>query len=472
MKLFLPVFFGLLLVFGCVEVVEKPPEAPVEPPPILDQNTPIVDMNVLDENVLDVPDVNAPVEPEPEAPELSEEEKCLELETDLKIDTCLKQLAIAKKDILVCSLLKTFDVDGCRLEIANLTKERFDCLLISREDVRNGCLDSIGREVKDISFCNDIENNEEMKTNCLYKIYPLLEETHCTKILDTVKREDCLFEEAKIKSDYKVCALISGSIRLREYYRDQCLERFSDSFDDWTICNLFFVETRKQDCYYDMGIKTNNFDACRAVDDTSRENVCIQTVALATEQENCNEIPDKALRDECFEEFAKENPQVEFCEDVVDTDSQNNCYKDVAVANLDDTICDLIAEKFSDVQTSCYSEIANQTNEVKTCDKIYATKFNERDDCFNNVAQSTLNYEACEYIHFGEHYVSCFSSIALAVDDFGVCEKTQTDFFIGLGFNPKFGCYKDFAVAKGSPVLCETIAPATIRQECIDEIGS
>ncbi|MEK6941235.1 MAG: hypothetical protein AABW85_00030 [archaeon] len=409
--------------------------------------------------------INISVQVMPQPPQVID---CSTLENQTKIDQCILNQAVTGKNFAKCNELIVLDKDECRKTVALLSKQLADCLLIQKKPLRNTCLNTIGADNKDIAFCNEIVDDEDLKKSCSGIVYGAVPQaSNCTGIEDIVKREDCLFLEAGTKSDYKICTVISGSIRQGIYYRDTCLDRFESTFPVISACSFYINKDLQQVCLFDFGVRANSSEACSALIDQQKVNECFKSIAIgANDQVKCNNVSDKAMREECFEYFAKNSPTLDNCANVADPYVQKECYMNAGIAAMDDKICDKIGDWASDLQTNCYSQIGKSTNNPNVCDKIYPYNFGQRDGCFKAVAQSKTDYTICEYIHFPENYIPCFSSIAITAGSFGICDQMAQDYFTGLGYNPKFGCYKDYAIAKHDKAICELIGPADIQAAC------
>jgi len=464
----------LFFVVGCVEVVEKGPEG-------TDTNSDFdinkffdingnIDTNQNGDTNQNI-DVNIVI-PRPPPGELTNE-YCLTLENQTKIETCYYDIAIENLDVGQCALLTVLDKDGCFLDVGVLSQNKSDCFRINRETLRNSCLNTIGTEIKDISYCNDIINNEDLKASCTKTVYSVVDGSECQNISDIIRRENCIFSEALTQNNSQICALISGNIRLNVYYRDSCLDQFSSSFTDPASCALYFNEEKEDECFKSVAIKNSDVDTCKKISDELKQSNCINTVANAlSDQSICKQITDQTVQQDCFKSFLEGNPDAAYCELILDIVIKKECYKDAGVASLNDEICDKILDLASDEQTTCYQEIAKETFDPLTCDKIYAYHFEVRDECFMLIALTNLDFQMCEQVHFGENYSTCFSSIAIEINNFGICDQMQQDYFINLGHNPKYGCYKDFAIEKSDTIICELISPTPIREECLDEINN
>ncbi len=188
------------------------------------------------------------------------------------------------------------------------------------------------------------------------------------------------------------------------YMRAECYRNIALSNNDVSYCNNEIEEGQKDNCIYEVALKSNDVQTCFGLAYDVAD--CITEIAIATQSpQTCEEAgfekPTcfRAVDEKDFELCKKTGIYRRFCNDAVDLqdktqcenipDGKEYCYYQLALSTNNAQYCQNSGEL---IEQNCIFSIAIETNNVQACN-LLATS---RDHCVASIALNTGNVSLCE----------------------------------------------------------------------------
>ncbi len=361
--------------------------------------------------------------------------------TVVEESTCLRILALNEKDPDVCYELNLL-VDDCIKDVAVAADNSLVCQRIETTSIKTSCLSELGTLADENATCAGLDTNVSAKDSCYTGL-------------------------ASTENDYTICGLVSGSYRSGSYARDECFTDVLASNKLGVICPLFIDANIQQQCYLEIAQENIDLNLCNKLTEVPDLNTCINEVAPyidnATE---CEYIENNDYQQQCYVLAAETFLNSTICEKITNTGSRNICYKNAAEENLEPETCAKITKLI--LLEDCYMNVAIDSNNSTICEGIRQNVV-EWDECYSTIAISRNDYALCENVRLGKNYLPCFIDIAIALNAPEVCLTMQEDRFTNYSKYPtKDLCYKDVGIELELDSLCTQIADANLTQACVD----
>jgi len=331
--------------------------------------------------------------------------------------------------------------------------------------------------------------------------------SNCLAEAKDLDKDTCLKNLAVSEKNAAVCnnlTILSG---------DDCVKAVALASGKVGDCARISAEALKTNCYYDLGIKFNEKEACKKISastDLAERDDCFKQVAKELADLNlCLQISFSVVeglhtRDECIKEVAGSTRNGWICKNFLNTTEKFDCFESLAKTNLiaghclelreldanraddcldfvaralqDLNVCELIsdenqsalciefiegfvaedapcAEKATlEEKNSCYYNEAIENNDGNACGKIDGDH-TLQDACFAEVAEATGNAELCAEILPDEKRKidNCYHAVGLATKDIELCENLFLD-------DTYLDCYSEIAIDLESYSLCEAVS--------------
>jgi len=140
-----------------------------------------------------------------------------------------------------------------------------------------------------------------------------VERKSCLLLPDEYSQVECFEEKAFNSRNTLFCSFIDSPIA-----RDRCYMIFVPLWEDPLLCEQ--MESLKDDCYYEIGLGTENATACGLVSDRERVDLC--ATVLGGNATACLEI---GLADECALTLSQKTSNTTICEQIVDEKIREVC---------------------------------------------------------------------------------------------------------------------------------------------------
>ena len=250
---------------------------------------------------------------------------------------------------------------------------------------------------------------------------------------------------------------------------------FTDIFKEGVsekLCERFYYNQDKEDCYLGAAIAKRNKELCREKSGVSGS-VCESLVIAETEEGTpkeqlancknnfncysyifrekqynealCGEIEQS---DSCYygAVIAKKDPAL--CDKIKNKNEKERCYLYIATIQKNESFCEKVSGMYGDI---CYSEVARAKKDTTLCEKIKSLDNlsmleKKKEMCYGLVAIAKGDESLCGNIKIKPVKDDCYASIAIAKRDEKLCEK---------GGYKKDTCYRDIALIKLDQKLCE-----------------
>lgn len=219
-------------------------------------------------------------------------------------EDCLIKLAGSAKDDSICNQIQNKEIlIECYHRVALFTTNPAICNKINKiegfseyQDVfQDICQIEVAALKKDLSMCTNLKTADPMGKDICYKEVAVAKRSSeiCNQIQDEETKQQCLILAAK---DVSVCSQMEGD------NKDACLITVAGVSRDASICERV---TFKDQCYDLVGVTTKNAQMCNKIKDTYVKEVCSTNVAQALNSSLCDELPDHE-RELCHALNAKE----------------------------------------------------------------------------------------------------------------------------------------------------------------------
>lgn len=193
-------------------------------------------------------------------------------------------------------------------------------------------------------------------------------------------------------------------------------------------------------------------------------------------QEDCEDIKERSLKNQCYRDLAIQTLNPSFCARMYSSPTKDECYKVLAQKLKDQSLCEKVSSK-----CGCYLGVAVEIRNPSYCE--YCPK----DECWyidsecHREPQAMWCYRAyarfgsktetgtktslsdCEQTTNQEVKEKCYFGFADFTEDFGLCDKITNSKWKDL-------CYYD--VASGvdfktiAPSICEKISDSLVKDKC------
>lgn len=185
-----------------------------------------------------------------------------------------------------------------------------------------------------------------------------------------------LYEKAIETSDEMLCSKIDF-----KDFKDDCLVKVANEKVDQTICELILDEKMQFSCYSDISRLTNDVELCKMVEtDEYWNTICYKNYAIGNNNSDyCWFIPKGEQNNPCFYEVAVKTLDWEACHDITDTTLYNKCNHIISQRALRIEPC-LQLNNLVD-RDSCVIRLARKSDDVKICEEIKIEGIKE--DCFD-----------------------------------------------------------------------------------------
>lgn len=156
-------------------------------------------------------------------------------------DNCLADVALAKKDPVICSKIGSESDQGeCYYEVAVAKQD---------ESICSKMLETYSLEMR----------NRSLSVLCYSEVAKLKQdESICEKYLDKGADDECYLAVAKLKQDPSVCAKINPT---SPYWQD-CYRDVGLSKQDPSVCDIITDLWKKDACYYGIFKATHDTSLC------------------------------------------------------------------------------------------------------------------------------------------------------------------------------------------------------------------
>ncbi len=391
---------------------------------------------------------------------------CDQEKNELKVDLCLKNLAVATEDPLMCKKITTLSIDDCLYDLALNANKADYCADIMDSVKKNNCQKETVLNREKITECMDIEAGSTERNDCLKELAVLQSNTAaCELIEDQLTRDECFKEIAVKLESYFLCGSVSKTLVAGNYLRDLCYSEILEKKKDLEICGRFLEQEKEMKCLHEMAEELKDFGVCGGIEADENRFECISNVAAVTaDPDACMEIPGKALQQKCLILVAESSAtSIETCLQIFSHIERNNCLYDIGTSQMDVNACMEITDR--DLQTGCLWMIATATNDTEVCEKIRFDMKMKQNECFKEVAVSSYEMEGCDKIGSRDLYIECYSDIARELQDTGICENVTKKFFQEKNI-ARDDCYYYYALGTADTEICELILSQSLKDKC------
>jgi len=263
------------------------------------------------------------------------------------------------------------------------------CEKYSRGFSRDQCYLDLAKDKKDISYCNNIDN-QNSKGICYSNIAVSKNNLDICNSLTTDKAKyTCYKEYAQSKKDISICDKIQENSIKEDCYLEVASEgeyislcdKLSDDFSK-VMCQMEVVENiakKEKDIYLSL---------CQRIDlEASRANCYRVAAILKKDPSICDNITGEAEKENkawCYSDSISTREHLPYCEKMPNDFYRYTCYAKVAVNSKDVTLCEKISDlKYSGVKDNCYLKIAQETKNSSLCQKI--TDPETKDECLQTI---------------------------------------------------------------------------------------
>jgi len=269
--------------------------------------------------------------------------------TDYK-EICFKELAISKKDASLCNEISTLiRKDSCVLSIISEGSSFESCGAISNQFLKDQCIFMNANKHKNISLCNEIISQTDMKEACLAASVKVVADlTICQGLTIKVHKLNCISNLANILGEITICDNL-GDTPIDDD-RNNCRARFAGSFTNPEQCEALASETAydkslSDNCYHSIALKSKNISLCYKMADGYQKTAnCILPLAVENNDiQTCLTLGEFSSR--CINQIAENTKNPEICLSVEDDSDRDNCYTGVAVESKNKEICNKVNDE-------------------------------------------------------------------------------------------------------------------------------
>lgn len=246
---------------------------------------------------------------------------------------------------------------------------------------------------------------------------------------------------------------------------------FEEEGYDKNLCERFYWDPEKEDCYTGMAIAKKDEELCK--DSALCEALVMVAKGKEVPEEQfakcggdifcykyifeekgyneilCGKIEKAEEKDYCYSAAAEVKKDEVLCLKINDEEIRLFCY--IGVGTADETLCKKLRDKIRpDLEKICYYSVAKAKKDEKICEEIRWEI--EKDYCYRIVAIAKEDETLCQNIERenieAECYDDVYREVAISKKDETLCEKVKYK----KGF-----CYEELALVKLDPKLCEKI---------------
>ena len=296
--------------------------------------------------------------------------KCSEYKTQEAKNACLINLAVEKKDVSICrqgpsscfgvmwrefgdeSICEEVEnaqsKDQCYNHIAVTKKDLRLCGHVSAQGLKDLCMYSASRLLRNISSCHEIVNIS-IKDKCLGIYYENKTADKCSPISSSELRAECAIDIAAKERNYGFCdSMIERS-------RDNCYKSLATFHGDIEKCSPILNPETRELCTGLSARDEGDLKLCNGLNEGLKE-ICMANVAGALGKiELCNTLESARSRDYCIRDAARILKDGSHCISISNSAIKDECYKDVAVYMRNDDFCSSIASE--DARKACFGSI-------------------------------------------------------------------------------------------------------------------
>jgi len=223
---------------------------------------------------------------------------CEDYKSDISKEACL---AAVKKEFKDCTMVSEFWIENDRLKFG-------EWLLENKYSDYSGPL-----PVKFVDECSMVRADFTGNID------------ECLHIQDSMFLQACAIGVASKLNDPFAC---DSLVEENEYMEDialSCRLFVILSQEDPEKCELLHTNN-KDTCFYHLSRSLVDIELCRKVIDPVMRGVCIDEIALVTDNmELCEEIPKPHFVNICYKNFAEEKNDVSICNKIDDEDTKEWC---------------------------------------------------------------------------------------------------------------------------------------------------
>ncbi|HLC79553.1 MAG TPA: hypothetical protein VJG83_03935 [archaeon] len=452
-KLLAILLFSLLIAFGGCAQKKTPYEGPGA-----------TDVNAADQNAL-IKAQEAIVD----ANTVSETDICLREQNAVKADECLIELGKTNKRSDPCEKISVLPKDTCFLEVGIAAEDEITCGKISDQSIKDKCFSQIAVESGRIELCRKI-GAIESRDECLGELANTKSSIkECLSIFDIPTKDSCIVTAAAKITDKSICENVSKRLTKEGYSRDLCYYANS-KLPMGQECVVLISPGLVPKCFLEAdGNFTKEVD-CNALSDVNSQNSCTAWLGFAKKEVSyCYALPKKE-QDACVERVISAKPQKTECPKIKGLQLENDCYMQAAVSYKDISACQQI-DSNPILRNGCIAALALELEDPQSCALIPANNISGRDECYSGLALATNDYRICESVQTDKQYISCFSDIALGLGATEVCTKPQRESLRLLPYAASDYCIEEYAISIEDAKLCDKISKSALQEHCNQEVG-
>ncbi|MBW6451897.1 MAG: hypothetical protein K0B02_04180 [DPANN group archaeon] len=256
-------------------------------------------------------------------------------------------------------------------------------------------------------------------------------------------------------------------------------------------------------CYLDIAIQTKNVSYCFNVGSVNLILECITRYAIKTKNPNiCTtsyRVTDSSrvnkftndYRYKCYYHYALETDDKSICEFIEPQNEEAKLLKKYCLAIFDKNIdaCSslevdyYISNKYDKIQGDCLIEVAIRTKDAKLCEYAlllengpYGVYLDRRmdgvfiSDCYSKVAEAVGDKGLCENaITYPYKYIPCVGTFIQPEEVTDFCNTYTPDYI--LSYNMDTQCVKDLVLGKDNH-FCDNIIDKSDKIQCFDTVCS
>lgn len=346
--------------------------------------------------------------------------------TIFSIDECLHEVALNANDANACKGIDSNSLrDDCYHAIALSESDAELCKKLSRKSIpslqkRDSCFKTIAENTTNPSYCRFISlsqtNGHFFRDDCYWNIMVELNDSSlCDKLYSSKRQQDCFsyfgekiseieefslsicenltdlnrvkcFKNLAVKdNNYLLCSYLKDANynecmhsliphidentsqkfceEILWLHKDECNSKMALEKQDANLCSKMFDKSEREDCYYELAIKTSNASLCKE----------LEKRAIYSPKKN-----------DCFKKIAFNSKDANICENIEMSQKYFNCYYELAIDLESYTVCMLI-KKFTHIysyspyplQQMCYKNYGVEKNNLLACNEIISPELKQ-----------------------------------------------------------------------------------------------
>ncbi|MBD3318568.1 hypothetical protein GF342_01525 [Candidatus Woesearchaeota archaeon] len=185
---------------------------------------------------------------------------------------------------------------------------------------------------------------------------------------------------------------------------------------------------------------------------------------LASENQTfaCPMIEDERVRNLCYHEAVKFDPNPQYCDSISD-DLQKNCYAELGISLADYEYCDMSSDLSREY---CIEGVAEKKNDADRCKTIKSPAW--RDLCHDHFGRALLDKTHCFSITGPVRRDNCIYNISLGLNNVDLCDSIVNEEPGGLGEerHTTLQCITELAKQNEDFSLCAHIDDNFYEQVC------